>query len=379
MSKMIIAPALQELRAALNEADEITSRTEMTKRDEARLNFLLAKTKQLRDLPAAPSDNSVRWLKSFQRDGKPEARTITPLEAGTQTIAYSVGNEGGYLVPNEFADAVTIGMAAIDPLLDEAIVTLVKSSTFALQPYTVPGWDLSTFASRLSPENSVPSNYPAVPPSTSGIILNGYRYTAAIPVTFELEDDAFKPMVDLMTKAFTIGQARGIGSDLVVGSGTNAPQGIVAGAYASGVTTGALNTITETDINNIYFSVDAFYRNQPKCAWLMNDATYQLIRKAVDDQHRPLINVIGDKEVLMGKPVHVTPSLLGAGGKGIIFGDLAYYVVRVSSMIVSKRTQAPGYVEYGQALYVSHMRADAKVIDPTGGSKPPIVSAMLHS
>lgn len=378
MSKNAITPALQELRAALNEADEITARPEVSKRDEARLNFLLAKVRAVRDNAAVQtSDAALRWFMSYQRDGSPEARTITPLEAGQQTIAYTVGNEGGYLVPNEIADAVYLGMSKNDPLLNEDIVTLIKSPTFKLRPYSVPGWDLSSYGSQRVDENH--DFVPPVPPATSGKILNGYRYTAAIPVSFELEEDSFKPTIDLMTKAFAIGQARGIGGDLVLGSGSGAPQGIVPGAHASGITSGSLNVITATDIENIYFAVDEFYRTQPKCAWLMNDSTYQLIRKAVDGNQRPLINVVGDKEVLMGKPVYVTPSVLGAGHSGIIFGDLSYFVVRVSAMIVSRRMQAPGYVEFGQALYVSHMRADSKVIDPTGGTKSPIISALLHS
>jgi hypothetical protein len=41
--------------------------------------------------------------------------------------------------------------------------------------------------------------------------------------------------------------------------------------------------------------------------------------------------------------------------------------------------QAPGYVDKGKALYTAYMRADAAVIDPTGGEKPPIVYATSHS
>jgi hypothetical protein len=51
--------------------------------------------------------------------------------------------------------------------------------------------------------------------------------------------------------------------------------------------------------------------------------------------------------------------------------------VRVSPLILSRSTQAPGYAEYGKVLYTGRMRCDAKVADPTNGATPPIVYATV--
>lgn len=377
MTNRSIAPALLEMRAAINEAEALTAKPEITKRDEARISVLLAKIAALRSDRIAPSDFAKRWLCAFMKGRSlPIEARGTDLLAGTQSITYTEGPEGGYLVPQEIHDTLVLGLAQWDPFLDDDLVTLAVSDSFSLKPYTVPGWDLSTFAATKVGEN-VQQN-PQTVPTATGTILNGYTYRATLDASFEFEEDNFQPIMDQIQLAYVIAFARGIGIDLAVGNGATAPQGVLTGAANSGVSTPSASSLTYTDIENIYFSVNRIYRNAPKCAWAMADSVYELVRKAVDNNGRPLINIVKDKEMLMGKPVYVSPSLpTGSGAKGIVFGDLSHYVVRVSRMEISRNLQAAGYVEYGKALYTGRMRADAKVIDPTGGVTPPIVYATL--
>ena len=57
----------------------------------------------------------------------------------------------------------------------------------------------------------------------------------------------------------------------------------------------------------------------------------------------------------------------------------SHFDVSPSFAVKLWRRRAPGFIENGKILYTGLMRADSKVIDPTGGSVPPIVSARLHS
>lgn len=146
------------------------------------------------------------------------------------------------------------------------------------------------------------------------------------------------------------------------------------------MTTGTAGVITATDISDIYFSVNRAYRNSPKCAWVMSDTVYQMIRAAKDSSDRPLLNMHKDDETLMGKRVLVSPSVpSAAGSKGIIFGDLSQYVVRLckNSTEITRSIETPGYVEQGIALYTARTRIDANLIAP--GSVTPVVYATLHS
>lgn len=377
MTKAYITPAMKELRAALAEAEALSTH-ELSKREEVRLNVLLAKIATLRGSTEATTadEHGKRWFRDFFAGRTPEERTNPDMQAGTETIAYTQGLEGGYLVPTEFYDDVTTGMAQFDPLLSKDVVTLIESGDMSLRPFQIPGWDLSTFTAVKVAEGSQQSSQ--VPPTVAGIELNGYKYMASLPASFELEEDAFEPLRNRMAAAFSIGMARGIGVDLSVGNGTSAPQGVLTGASNSGFTTAVAGSISSDDIESIFFAVNRFYRQSPKCAWVFNDATYQKIRKAKDTANQPLISIVDGREVLMGKPVLVSPSLLSTGS-GIVFGDLSYFMVRVSRMSLKRSTQVPGYVEKGKALYTGVMRADSKVFDPTGGSVPPIVFAGIHS
>ena len=380
MSKYL-TPAQRELLAVLTETDS-TSRQEPTKQTEQRMNFLLAKIKALQALPstAAQSSECRDWFRNVLA-GK-EYRT--DMQEGTQTLGYTSGPDAGYLVPQEFNDDVVHGMAQFDPLLDANVVTLIESKDFSLKPFTIPGWDLSTFAATKVSETSGP--VVNTPPQVSGKLLNSFKYMAALPVTIELEEDAFETMMKIMNDAYVIAFARGIGVDLAIGNGTTAPQGVLTGAGASIYTTAAQNVLSLNDFESVYFGVNRIHRNSPKCAWLMNDAAYQMARKAVDTVGNPLLKVHKDKEMIMGKPVLVSPSLpaynpsLGtqAAGTFCVFGDLSHMYVRVSKMLLHRSWQAQGYVERGKALYSGYMRCDAKVFDPTSGAAAPIVCATLH-
>jgi HK97 family phage major capsid protein len=65
------------------------------------------------------------------------------------------------------------------------------------------------------------------------VVLAGYNYRSTnVPVSMELESDAFENMQDMLSDVFSVAIARGVGAALVNGNGTTAPQGIVTGATA---------------------------------------------------------------------------------------------------------------------------------------------------
>jgi HK97 family phage major capsid protein len=173
--------------------------------------------------------------------------------------------------------------------------------------------------------------------------------------------------------------ARGAGADLVNGDGSTGPQGILTGAVDSGVTTAAAGLLSLDDFVNIFFSVNKVYREAPKAAWLVADATLKKIRNAKDSSNRPLIDLDEDNPKICGKPVYVCPSLpSAAGSKGIIFGDLSFYYVHASAPYIKRRIQYPGLVEFGKVAWTGLQQIDAVVDDPSGGANSPIKYATLH-
>jgi HK97 family phage major capsid protein len=406
--KHLSPSAMCEIRRLKGEIDTLLAKTNVSRADGKRADMLIAQISAIKeagvtDLDAvrARVDEIGATISAEQRrateaheqifrsfmTGKSDAdlkheieQRGTDLLAGQQTISYTEGSQGGFLVPESFHKNVELGMAQTDPLLDSNVCTVVEESSLVMKPLQLPGWDLSTIsASRVS--ESAQHTADAVPQVTQEL-LNAYSYRLSIGASMEFEQDVFDSAMARLGEAFGVGFARGIGVDLVNGTGSSEPQGVLVGATNSNYTTASGGSLVLDDFTSIFFSVNRIYRNAPKCGWLMSDKTYQQVRQSVDSNGRPLINLVDDKEQILGKPVYICPSLARStsiGGGFIVFGDLSHYVVHVSSMYLRRNWQLPGYVEYGKALYTGIMRADAVVNDPTNGAMPPIVYAAVHA
>jgi HK97 family phage major capsid protein len=382
----------------LLEADTITRRGRlnpkgMSRSEQSRVNVLLARSAALRNHNGAASRPlserarhrpELRAFAEWLKDGRVSDETRTLL-AGTQGVGtWTQGPAGGYLVPQEFYTELVSAIAQADPLLSADVVRLItdsSSSPLRLRPMRVAGWDLSTASASQVSESTQES---AVTPTVGGATLNGFLFREEIAVSMEFEQDidAFFGVLDTMSDYYQQAFRVGIGAALVNGTGSGQPQGILTGATNSGVTTGGSGVLVGDDFEAIYFAVNKAYRSRPRCAWVMSDTTYLKARKSIDANSRPLISIERDEEKILGKPVLISPSMpSAAGSKGIVFGDLGHFVVRLSGMEIARTTQTigAGSATYGEASYKGRMRADSAVFDPSGGATPPIVYATLHA
>jgi HK97 family phage major capsid protein len=388
--------AQMELRAAQQEAEGISIKpaAQLTPQDKRRFDFLMS---QISLIKSGAISDEVRMQQAdalaeefgFAKTNRTEeART---KNAGLQSFreyvsrgefrTYSAmntvtGANGGYLLPVEFERILLQGMAQYDDLMNPENVRVIPTQNG--HTLSLPSIDLSAITSAIVSQNT--QQAPVANPTVASNTFGGFTYkTNPIAITMELEQDSFESTMQILMAAFGVGLARGIGADLVNGSGSGAPMGLLTAAADSGITTAAAGAISSTDIESIYFSVNRAYRNSPKCAWVMSDAVYQLIRVQKDTNGRPLLNIVEDKELLFGKRVLISPSVpSAAGSKGIIFGDLSQFAVRiVGSPEVKRASEVPGYFEKGIALYTGWLRVDSGLIAP--GSVAPVTYATLHA
>jgi HK97 family phage major capsid protein len=387
-----------ELREAFNELDAITRTPgKLNPEQQKRSAYLLAKISALksgslttdeevreRAAAAAKDAGVLPEMEEFRRFLQNDTgRFLYPHERRTYSgMNTGTGSNGGYYVPAAYMDELFQGMANFDPLLDENNVRLVKTDN--ARPMTIPGVDLSVISATKIAQgvDSPPAISPATNlPAISKNLLGGFSYRSdSIPATFELEQDSFESISKVLATAFGIGLARGIGQDLINGDGVTGPLGLLTAAANSGVTTSAAGVISATDLTAIYFSLNRAYRNSTKAAWVCSDVVYKMIRDAKFSSGQPVLDMTDDGEKLLGKKVLISPSMPSAAtSKGIVFADLAQYVVRVAKDTVETRrnTQAPGFAENGIALYYSLMRADAALVAP--GTTKPAVYATLHA
>lgn len=352
-------------------------RTSGISSDEARVRYAKALGEEI-----APSSSfsEKRYEEAFVNylKGRGDSE-LRDLQAGTQSITYTQGASGGYLVPLEYEEDVFEAVAQTDPLLDENVCDFVVEKSPTLQPKIIDGYDLSTI-SAVQINEATQQTAGTFPTVKGGLLRGNIIYKLSLGVTWESDID-IPDVMGKISRALGVGFARKLGADAVNGNGgTTAPAGVLTGATSSGYST-STGVISRADINAIYFSLNRVYRNQPKCAWLMNDVTYQRLRNASDTAGRPLISIENEWEKLMGKPIYVCPSIAGdlsATNSTIIFGDLGHFHIRCSRPTLQRVTQASiTDITQGKSLMVGRIRMDSQVFDPSSGSSPPIITAVI--
>jgi HK97 family phage major capsid protein len=433
---MLTPNALREIQQLSNEARSLASGNQRSRKEAdiilakiAAINHAGVSTDEARKMTINATRNEmglpdIDWaevrkqgrheelFKRFVRGGalheiEAEARD---LAAGSQTITYTDGTEGGFLVPQSVYETLILGMSAVTPLLDETIVTIKKSpdtaalpgqpdngnSLQSLRPIVIPAWDTTQItAFRLGENTQVGKGSPM---TAHGTQLNSYAYrTQDVAVPFEFEQDSFQDVMNGLTQMFSIGLARGCGADLQYGTGSNEPTGLITAAESTGIEIslsadgpgGVATSPILSALEEVFFSVDKVHRGHPSCSWVTDDGTWAAIRRLAPSAARPLAFDEGEDQYplqtncagrLLGKRVLIDNNLAGSNGSNplanIVFGNLSRFVVRMSGGIRIKRNLESVYVTSGQALYTALMRLDSNIV---AAGDTPIVTATVGS
>lgn len=297
---------------------------------------------------------------------------------GDLSLTYTQGVAGGFTVPVDYDGTLREGMAQPDQVLDDNVTDFTMTDGPFLPPAQVSGYDLSTIQASLVGE-AAQQNPQAIPTVAGGTLASNKIFKVTFGASIEAETD-IPNFANKIIRAASVALARTIGQRVLSGKGGSDISGIfyqVNGGIPSqqNATPG---TITLTDINNFYFALDRWYRKQRKTGWLVSDGAYKKLRNSVDNSGRPLLTVENDAEVLLGKPVYVSPGLshssINSILDSIIFGDLSHIVIRMSRPTLQRAIQL-GQVDItkGECAYIARARADATLFDPTNGATPPLV------
>lgn len=324
------------------------------------------------DEVAAKEKRYVEAFTRMLRYGVGGESRLTPedrqLLAEKRAQGEGTNSAGGYLVPQGYWLKITETLKAFGGLL--AIANVIRTTSG--QPLPWPSNNDTGNAGTLLAEN-VQISEVDLTIGQSGI-LSAWTYTSGlILASLELlQDSAFDLDTWLPTK---IGQrlGRGVAADLVTGSGTAKPTGIVL-APTAGVTgaTGQATGIIYDNLVDLIHSIDPAYRQMGNCRFLMNDLTVAIIRKLKDSEGRPLWSpsmVQGlegpEPDTLLGYPIAIDNAMpvMAANAKSILFGDYhAGYVVRqvLDPTIMQLRER---YADYLQVGYFGFQRIDGRPDD----------------
>jgi HK97 family phage major capsid protein len=303
------------------------------------------------------------------------------LLAGTESITYTQGAPGGFLLPLLYEQKVFEALATTDPLLSADVCDFSMEPTSTLRPQIISGFDLSSVEA--SQVNEVTQQNAGSFPTVKGSTLRANLiFKMSIAATIEAEDD----ITDVMAKfsrVYGIAFARRLGADAINGNGTTQMQGLTT-AISPQYTTGT-GKITNSDIQSIYSLVNYVYRSSPKCAWLMSESVHNRLRLATDSSNRPLLSIVEDREELMSKPIFICPSLPAVGGSlglnsQIVFGDLSAFKIRCSRPTLMRSINGSvSDISQGKALYIARIRCDSAYFDPSNNIAPAVVVATITS
>lgn len=191
-------------------------------------------------------------------------------------------------------------------------------------------------------------------PTFDRMSLNTYKYGELLQVASEVIQDTQFDIGSLLGMELGNAIGRVVGADLVVGSGSGEPQGLMsaagtgnAGTVATG---GTLIKPTYENLVDLVYSVNSSYRATGSAAWLMADSTAGVIRKIRSDAGGTLGPAMwvpsvtqgiagGAPDTLLGFPVYTDPSVASCASNARVCGFgawNAYYTRHVSDLILER-------------------------------------------
>ena len=315
-----------------NDANELKANFERVERSEAMKRELASKREERAEERAAAGKPEARAVfTKFLRHGINSLNTEERAELrGTATQVAGTDSLGGFLVPEDFSNALDVAMKFSGPV--EQLAQVLNTTTGALLPY--PTVDDTSVIGAILAEASADT---VSDMTFSAINLGAYTYTSKIVKVSRqlLQDNAFDLEAFLVD---ALGQriARGTNADFTTGDGSSKPTGVVY-ASAAGKTAASATAITAAELLDLMYSVDPSYRNAANAAFMMKDSTLSAVRKLGigSSNDFPIFmpgTAVGQPDMLFGKPVYVNNDMaaIATGNKSVVFGDFSKYVVRVA-------------------------------------------------
>ena len=315
-----------------NDANELKANFERVERSESMRKEIAAKreeSNEARVASAKPEQRAVfakflrHGINSLNAEERAEMRGTSTQVAGTDSL-------GGFLVPEDFSNALDVAMKFSGTV--EQLAQVLNTTSGAPLPY--PTVDDTSVIDAILAEASADT---VSDMTFAALNLGAYTYTSKIVKVSRqlLQDNAFDLEAFLVD---ALGQriARGTNADFTTGNGSSKPTGVVNGS-SLGKTAASATAITAAELLDLLYSVDPAYRNSPNAAFMMKDSTLSAVRKlgigSANDfpVFTPGIGV-GQPDTLFGKPVYVNNDMaaIATTNKSVLFGDFSKYVVRVA-------------------------------------------------
>lgn len=297
----------------------------------------------------------MRSLSSEQRGAMLEKR-VSPQGTGTPA-------DGGFLVAPGYRATMTETMKAYGGMLNYANVINTSDGS----PLQWPTNDDTGNVGAILNENT-PITELGMTIGTRAI--GAFTYTSKlVRVSLQLLQDSVFDLDTWLPRKLGERIGRAVAQDLINGTGTGQPSGILPNAISGATVTNAAFLANTSGAGfdamiSLEHAVDPAYRQMGNCRFMFNDTSLSTIRKFKDTQNRPLwvpVPVPGAPATINGQPYAIDQAMpnLAAGAKAILFGDYrAGFLVRQALDVRAVRL-SERYAEILQVGFFGFIRLDA--------------------
>jgi HK97 family phage major capsid protein len=329
---------------------------------------LAAKADEVRD-NAAPAKVEARdAFNAYLRKGinglnAAEARAIQELRdgGGTDTQVTTTDGLGGFLVPENWSDFISATELFKSDI--EQVATVIRTANG--QAFNLPANDDVAQVAAILGEGTAAT---VSDMDFTNVKFDPYTYgSGLVKVSNQLMSDNAFDLASFVGAQLANRLKRGINAGLTSGNGTSAPQGVVTGS-SLGKTAASATAVTVSEAMDLFYSVDASYRNAPNAGWMMNSNTAKAIRilgfGETNDfpAYVPGMSV-GEPDMLFGKPVYINEDMadIATGVKSILFGDLSQYYIHEAGGVQILRL-SERFADSLATGFIGYRRIDANVL-----------------
>lgn len=378
--------------------------------DAQRDNFILAETREREAATLREATLSQFGEPAVQRAAKSEAEQFAAWARGE--IRGQAGNIEGENVKNAFTVDLRSGRAAVEAMRAGADSRELRAllwdtgSSGTLVPTelssTLYQYMTASVAMMMMPTTKVftaggnPLDFPKVlahgigtaviaqgtaiggtDPTFSKMTLNAYKYGQLLQLASETISDAGVDILGFVAQNVARAVGEYVATDLVTGSGSSAPNGVMTALAGAGTiaTGGSLIDPTYEKLVDLVYSVNGNYRARNSSAFLMRDLTVAAIRKLRDSNGGTLGQTMwlpsptqgiqgAEPDRLLGYPVYTDPNVasLASNAKVIAFGDFSAYYIRVAQNFVIDRSDEYAF-NTDLVTFRGKTRVDGDLID----------------
>jgi len=351
----------EELRENIKRVENLENLTKelAAKADEVRDNAAPAKV-EARDAFNAYLRKGINGLNAA------EARAIQELR-GTDTQITTTDGLGGFLVPENWSDFISATELFKSDI--EQVATVIRTANG--QAFNLPANDDTAVVAAILGEGTAAT---VSDMTFTNVKFEPFTYgSGLVKVSNQLMSDNAFDLASFVGGQLANRLKRGINADLTTGAdvvgppAVSKPQGIVTGSTQGKLLT-SNSAIALTEVMDLFYSVDASYRNAPGAGWMMNSSTAKAIRILGFAQTNDFPSyvpsmAVGEPDMLFGKPVYINEDMasIGADAKVILFGDLSQYYIHEAGGVQILRL-SERFADSLSTGFIGYRRIDANVL-----------------